>query len=124
MNTGSYIEFADGDLLPRAQMAWFWQQYVPDAQSRTDPLASPRHAYSLRGLPPALIVTAECDPLRDEAERYADRLLAAGVEAHVRRYPGEVHGFAGMLGEREAAESAHEWIVDRLRRQFGTPSVV
>jgi acetyl esterase len=120
MNTRSYLEFADGDPLSRAQMAWFWQQYVPDASSRTDPLASPHHASSLSGLPPALIVTAECDPLRDEAELYAERLQAAGVEAHVRRYPGEVHGFAASLGMRVAAESAHEWIVDGLRKQFDT----
>ena len=86
----------DGYLLTASRIEWFKRQYLPDASDRTNPLASPLRARDLAGQPPAIIVTAELDPLRDEAEAYGERLSAAGVDALVRRHRGLVHGFLQM----------------------------
>jgi len=80
--------------LTTASMDWLWQQYVPDGR-RNDPYASPMCAPTLAGLPPAHVVTAEYDLLRDEGEAYADALSHAGVTARAVRYDGQVHGFFG-----------------------------
>jgi acetyl esterase/lipase len=93
INTGSYTAFADGFFLTRSEMAWFWEHYVEKAEDRWHPHASPSRAADLSGLPPALLITAEFDVLRDEAEAYARRLQAAGVAAKFRRYGGMIHGF-------------------------------
>ena len=94
--TPSYRANATGCGLTRSGMRWFWDHYVPDARLRDEPYASPLRAKDLSGLPPAHIVTAECDVLRDEGKAYATRLHEAGVPtAHV-EYPGMVHGFTGM----------------------------
>lgn len=95
MNTESYREFADGPWLTRAAMAWFWDQYLPDAARRSDPLASPLRAdhAELRGLPRALVITDANDVLRDEGEAYAARLAAAGVPVASVRYLGTIHDF-------------------------------
>jgi acetyl esterase len=90
----SYTEFADGYLLSRASMIWFWEQYFGDTSGSIDPLAAPLRAESLSRLPPALVITAECDPLRDEGEAYARRLQQAGVAAKLVLYEGMIHGFA------------------------------
>jgi len=74
-------------------MTWFWDHYVPDPAARVNPYASPLRAASLADLPPAFIVTAEHDPLRDEGEAYGLRLQEAGVPATVSRYAGATHGF-------------------------------
>jgi acetyl esterase len=92
-DTPSYLKNADGYMLTRELMAWYWDQYVPDAARRLDPDASPLCADDLSRLPPALVVTAEFDPLRDEAEHYARRLAEAGVAVQLSRYPGMIHGF-------------------------------
>jgi acetyl esterase len=92
----SMIENADGYFLTATHMRWYWDQYVPDVAVRDDPLASPLRATDVRGLPPAYVVTAECDPLRDEGHAYADRLRAAGVPVTYRCAPGMFHGFFGM----------------------------
>lgn len=86
---------ATGYLLTRDTMLWFWGHYLKNAADRNNPLASPLRA-DLKGLPPATVVTAEFDPLRDEGEAYADSLRAAGVEVTGRRYLGMIHGFASM----------------------------
>jgi acetyl esterase len=95
--SGASYHTVSGYVLSEDQMRWFWRQYVPDAAELTDPLASPLNATSLAGLPPAMVVTAEFDPLRDEGELYARRLAEAGVRTELRRYAGQVHGFLGML---------------------------
>ncbi len=93
----SIDENAEGYFLTKATMAWFWQQYVGDGDM-TGPRVSPMHApdAALTGLPPALVITAEYDPLRDEGEAYAARLAAAGVDVTVTRYDSVIHGFFSM----------------------------
>ena len=92
--TPSYANLATGYLLTAATMRWFWARYA--APDPTSPYVSPVCAGDLAGLPPALVVTAEYDPLRDEGERYGELLRAAGVDAVTSRYQGVVHGFAGL----------------------------
>ncbi len=94
--TPSYTANAEGYFLTRASMKWFWGNYLPVGIAPTDPRVSPLHAPDLAGLPPALVVTAEYDPLRDEGEAYAVRLRAAGVPTLLRRYPGTIHCFLSM----------------------------
>jgi len=93
INTRSYTEFADGFFLTRSEMAWYWEHYVEKAEDRHHPHASPSRAADLSRLPPALLITAEFDVLRDEGEEYARQLQAAGVDAKLRRYDGMIHGF-------------------------------
>jgi acetyl esterase len=87
-------EFADGYVLTQRQLIWAYQQYAPNADLN-DPLISPLLAKDLGGLPPAVIVTIEFDPVRDEGEAYARRLGEAGVPVKSARIPGMVHHFAG-----------------------------
>ena len=89
-------------------MRWYEGQYLNDRSERADVRASPFRATSHAGLPPALIITAEYDPLRDEGEAYGERLRAAGVPARVSRYEGMVHGFFGMVGVLDRAAEALE----------------
>jgi acetyl esterase len=89
----SYAENADGPALTSAAMAWYVRHYVRGPEDREDPRVSPILAGSQAGLPPATILTAEHDPLRDEGEAYAERLRADGVAVDLRRYDGMVHGF-------------------------------
>ena len=119
MESGSYRDNANGYLLSRTMMSWFWDHYCPDLALRADPLASPITAEDLTGLPPALIMTAEFDPLRDEGEAYAERLIAADVEVEVRRFDGLVHGFFSQAGVIEAAREGVDLAVKALRKAHG-----
>jgi acetyl esterase len=94
-DTSSYHEFAEGFYLGREQMMWFWDQYLPDREQRSEPTASPLRASvdDLRGLPPTLIITDEADVLRDEGEAYASKLRQAGVPVVEVRYQGMIHDF-------------------------------
>jgi acetyl esterase len=96
MTSPSYEENANAPFLTRDDMIWFRSHYLREAKDITDPLASPLLAKSLRGLPPAIIVTAEYDPLRDEGEMYGALLQAAGGKASVRRQYGLPHGFLSL----------------------------
>lgn len=91
----SYLEHAAGKMLTRAHMMWFWDQYAGEAD-RNQPYLCPLRADDLRNLPPALVVTAEYDPLRDEAELYAKKLLEAGNHATILRMDGLVHAFQSL----------------------------
>jgi len=93
MSQPSYAENADGPLLTARMMAWFIAQYLSDGANPRDPLIAPLHQSDLTGLPPALILTGGCDPLRDEGMDYAARLRAAGVPVTATCHPGMAHGF-------------------------------
>lgn len=93
-------------LLSADTMRWYWNHYQPDAGQRRDPDVAPLHAASLSGMPPTLLITAECDPLRDEGEAYAARLVAAGVPVEFERYAGQFHGFAWFANVLPASARA------------------
>ena len=95
-DTDSYRENADGYLLTEKMMRAFWNHYLADEADGGHPYASPLRAERLDALPPAFVVTAEFDPLRDEGEAYAARLAEAGVPTTARRYDGMIHGFFSM----------------------------
>jgi acetyl esterase len=95
-NTPSYRDFREGYFLTLQKMTWYWQMYLPEGDDGSDPLASPSRADDLSGLPPALVITAGCDPLRDEGEQFASALQRAGVPAITRRYEGLIHAFTLM----------------------------
>ena len=95
-STGSYKQNADGYLLTMDGMKWYWNHYLSSDADASNPYAAPLAAKDLSGLPPALVITAEFDPLRDEGEAYAKKLRDAGVDAMATRYDGMVHGFFGM----------------------------
>ena len=97
-DTASYRDNADGYLLTKDSMVWFWDHYLRAAGDGAEPYASPLRAQDLKGLPPAMVVTTEFDPLRDEGEAYANRLKQAGVPVKLKRYDGLIHGFFMMTG--------------------------
>lgn len=99
-------ECSTGFGLTRAGMEWFWRQYAGDPETARHPYASPVNAASLRGLPPALIITAEYDPLRDQGEAYGAMLSSAGVPVITKRYAGMIHGFYPMRAAIDAARQA------------------
>lgn len=105
--------------LTTAMMRWFWEQYVGDAVANPPAHAAPLRAEDLAGLPPATIVTAEYDPLRDEGEAYAARLKAAGVPVRLERVAGVFHGFASMPGVLPPADDALDLAATELRHAFG-----
>jgi len=102
----SYDENGEGYLLTKAAMDWFWRNYMPDSASGTDPRAAPLQAPNLTGLPPALVIVAGYDPLRDEGLAYAQKLEEAGVKVDISRYDGQMHGFFWLQGALDAARSA------------------
>ncbi len=97
LNRGSYAGLAPEYSLSRESMEWFWNHYVPDESRRLEPDASPLRASDFAGLPPAVVMTAEYDPLRDEGEEYAEQLEAAGVPVNFQRHEGQIHGFFNLL---------------------------
>jgi acetyl esterase/lipase len=121
-DTPSYQQFAKGYFLTREAMKWFWNHYAPDLANRNQPTAAPLRASTeqLRGLPPALVVTGECDVLRDEGEAYARRLNEAGVTVNMTRYPGIIHDFAMLnaLTDTAAARDAIAQTNQLLRKVF------
>jgi len=117
--TASYRENAEGYGLTRDTMVWFWDHYLADPADAANPLASPLRADSLADLPPALVVTAEYDPLRDEGEAYAARLRAAGVPVAMSRWDGMNHGFFFWVGVVDRAADAMAESCAWLRGVFG-----
>ena len=109
----------DPFLFNRHSVAWYRQHYLADPGDAASPLASPLRAGSLAGLPPALVITAEYDPLRDQGEAYARRLASEGVQAELTRYPGMAHGFFTMIGTVDASRAAIKQAGSRLRAWFG-----
>lgn len=108
-------DFAEGYLLDDATITWFLDQYLPDRTAAVDWRASPLRATDHRGLPPALIVTAGCDPLADEGQAYAEALSRAGVAVEHRVYPGMLHGFINTAGALDQARDAVARSIDALK---------
>src|SRR6266498_2285423 len=104
--------------LTRADMEWFWGHYLRNDTDRRHPYASPVLAKSLAGLPPALVITAEIDPLCDEGERYAHALERAGICAACTRYGGVTHGFVGMEALLDKGRAAVAESSQALRSAF------
>lgn len=118
-NTPSYTTNGQGYFLSAAAMEWFWEQYLNDASEGENPLASPIRATDLSKLPPATVITAEFDPLRDEGEAYAEQLASAGVAVESRRWDGTIHGFFGMPDLLPKGKEAIAYAASRLRDSFG-----
>lgn len=121
MDTPSHRNFATGNyyFLSRADMEWFWNYYLSSERDKTNPYCCPAAAKDMSGLPPALVITAEYDPLRDEGEEYAARLKRAGVPTRCSRYEGVTHGFVGMAPILAKGRQAIEEAATALREAFG-----
>ena len=122
VDTDSYAKFADGYFLSRGFMKYGWDLYVPDAKTRDNPYVSPLRANKaeLTGLPPALVVTAENDPLRDEGQAYARKLTDAGVPVAAVQYNGTIHDFVALNALRKVptTEAALDQIADGIREHL------
>lgn len=111
----SFEQYADGPLMSKAEMEWFWRHYLRSDADEDNPAAAPLLAGDLSGLPPATVVVAELDPLRDEGLAYAERLRDVGVRTEVEVYRGAAHGFWWMDGEMRQAVELTEMLARQLR---------
>jgi len=118
-DTKSHVDFAEGYYLTRKCLEIFRSLYAPDRADWTSSLVSPLLAPSLANLPPAVVVTAGFDPLRDEGEAYAERLEASGVPVVRKRYEGILHGFLTLDRLFPQADDAISLAADELKRLFG-----
>jgi acetyl esterase/lipase len=122
VDTRSYHEYGTGRFLSRAFMKYGWDLYAPDAKTRDNPYVSPLRASAneLKGLPPALVITAENDPLRDEGEAYARKMKAAGVSVDAVRYNGTIHDFVALNALRRvpSTEAAIEQVTEGVRQHL------
>jgi acetyl esterase len=107
--TASYREYAEGCGLTRERMIWFWEQYLQGIDHDKDPYACPSTAEDFSQLAPAIIVTAECDPLKDDGIKYEKLLRESGVQTHYLEYEGMIHGFVNL---GTITPKAHEAITD------------
>jgi len=123
-DTPSHREYADGYFLTKDDMTWFCNLYLRSEADSHNPYASPLQAQDLRGLPPALVITGEFDPLRDEGEAYAARMREAGVPVACKRYSGMIHGFLSMPLDqgKKARQEAAAGLRSSFARQ-GSPTV-
>ncbi|MBL8797077.1 MAG: alpha/beta hydrolase [Planctomycetia bacterium] len=117
-DTTSYYQFATGYGLTRDAMLYYWKTYLPRPEEATNLYASPLQAKDLKGLPPALVLTAQYDVLRDEGEAYAVRLKSAGVPVRATRYLGMNHGFIRSGATLEPAKHGLQEIADSLKKAF------
>ena len=111
----SYLDPENQLLLTRDSMIWFFDHYIPDVSRRTEPEASPLYTPDLSGLPPAVVLTAEHDPLRDEGEEYAQRLEDAGVPVDFQRHARQMHAFFALL-MLPGSERGFQQVVKAIRR--------
>jgi acetyl esterase len=119
-DTASHAEFGEDHFLTASSMDWFTTQFLARPEDAGDPHVSPAFQEDLSGLPPALVITAECDPLRDEGEAYARRMREAGVAVKLTRYDGMIHPFVNMLGATEGAQRAVDEIAAAVRTMAPT----
>ena len=117
-DTASYSENGEGYWLTKEDMKWFWNHYLRTDQDGKNPYASPLLAENLTSLPPAFVITAEFDPLRDEGEAYAARLRKSGVPVKMTRYSGTIHGFINIADLRQSRVAIDEAAAE-LRGAFG-----
>jgi acetyl esterase len=115
----SHRLFADGFFLTEAEMDWYRGHYLPEESAARDPRASPLLAPDLGGLPPAVVVTAGFDVLRDEGEAYARRMQDAGVPVELRRIAGHIHGFVNATGVSPVSRRAMAEAVRALANAIG-----
>jgi acetyl esterase len=104
--TPSYLAYADGFGLPRKSMQWFWEQYLQGGDHDSDPYACPSRAKDFSNLAPAIIVTAEYDPLKDDGVKYERLLKGAGVPTSYLEYKGMIHGFVNLSAITPTAQRA------------------
>ncbi len=121
-DSASYVENGQGYFTTTTHLRWYWEQYIgTDEVAGSDPYASPLRADDLSGLPPARIITAEFDPLRDEGEAYAARLSEAGVNTTVRRFDGMFHGFFTFSAFFPPGQQANEEEFAVLKQHLSAP---
>lgn len=113
-------KFAEGYFLSKDLMTWFWDAYVPEETDLSDLRLSPLLAKDFAGLPPAFVLTAGFDPLRDEGRAYADRLIDAGVKTTYVNYPGTIHGFFSLTRFLQQGLKANDEAAAVLGAHFGT----
>ncbi|MBY0491469.1 MAG: alpha/beta hydrolase, partial [Gemmatimonadaceae bacterium] len=116
----SHFKFAEGYLLTRKSMTWFYAQYLRSSKDMQDFRFAPLIADDLTNLAPAFVLVAGYDPLRDEGVQYAARLIEAGNRVTLVNYEGMIHGFLLMLGAVDAASRAAEQAANALKRAFAT----
>jgi acetyl esterase len=117
-DTPSYEQNKAGYMLTRDMMKWFWNHFIVDEGQADDPYACPLRAKNFGNLPPALILTAEYDPLRDEGEAYGQKLQSAGVNVTLTRWPGMIHGFIRMTAVLEKANDALGQVAGKVEEVF------
>lgn len=120
LDSESMHEFSEGYYLTREEMRWYWDQYLGDQREQRGAEVTPLHGTSLEGLPPALVIVAGYDPLRDEGIEYAQRLQDAGVPTTLRNYEGMIHGFIRFSGVLDTAFDAIDDLAHFSREVTGS----
>lgn len=120
VDNASYVDPENQLMLSRESMLWFWDQYVPNPVTRKHPDASPLQATDLSTLPPAVVLTAEHDPLRDEGEVYAERLEQAGVPVRHRRFDGQMHGFFTLVNVLPGSAAGIDYVTEAIDQHLSS----
>ena len=118
MSQPSYAENVDSQPLHTSMMPWFWNYYLESESQKNDKYVAPLLADNLSGLPPAIVITAENDPLRDEGMQYAEKLSNAGVSVEAQTFSGVTHEFFGLAGAVSKAKDAMKFASDGLKKVF------
>jgi len=118
LETASHRELTDGHVIPRDRIMWYSEQYLRGEADKADLRASPLRSPSLAGQPPAMVVTAGFDPLRDEGQAYGEKLRQAGVEVVHREYPGQIHAFVSLTKAIPQGMACTLEIAEYLRKRL------